>query len=238
MNNDSKDCRMSRKAIMEELSKIEVSDIMIPRSEVVLLNLKSSFEELVDIVINDGHSRFPVFSNKIDNIVGVLYVKDLLQYFKKKANELDLQSILRKPVFVPENKKTSDMLSEFREERIHIAIVVDEYGTMLGIVSLEDILEEIVGDISDEYDQVDDNAHFSEVAKDQFLVSPKMPLEEFNQVFKTRITSENYETVGGFILDRFGYVPKEGEEIQYGNHVFEIKSVQGSRIQQILMKKA
>jgi len=130
-----------------------------------------------------------------------------------------------------------DLLAEFREERVHIAIVVDEYGTMLGIVSLEDILEEIVGEISDEYDIDENNLNYILVSKDEYIFNPRITLEEFNKVFKSRINSENYETLSGFIMDRFGYVPKEGETLQFGNLHFLIKNVEGSKIKQILVKK-
>ncbi len=227
----------SRKVILQELSKIEIADIMIPRSEAVLINQNKSFSEIVDLVIQDGHSRYPVFSEKIDNIVGILYVKDLLQFFRSIEVDFNISRILRKPLFVSENKKANELLSEFREARSHIAIVVDEYGTMLGIVTLEDIIEEIVGDISDEYDEMGKKEDYILFDKDEYIVYPRMKLEEFNEVFKTRFNSEDYETVGGFVVGLFGYVPKAGESIEYGNYLFSIKLVEGSKIKEILFKK-
>ena len=237
MSISSKSSRMSRKVILEELSKMDASDIMVPRSSVVFINKNTPFTEIIDIVINDGHSRFPIFSDKIDNIIGILYVKDLLKFFKKIEVDFNITGLLRKPLFISENKKANELLSEFIDERVHIAIVVDEYGTMLGIISLEDILELIVGDISDEFDKNEDAKNYIQTDSDEYIVFPKMPLEEFNSLFKTRISSENYETIGGFILDRFGYVPKEGENLEYGTYQFQIKSVEGSRIRQVLIKK-
>lgn len=228
--------KISRRVILEELSKVTAADIMVPRSEVVLLNMETSFSSIIETVLSDGHSRFPVYSGKIDNIVGILYVKDLLQFFKSIEVEFNVSKILRKPLFVSENKKASELLSEFKDERIHLAIVVDEYGTMLGIVSLEDILEEIVGDISDEYDK-DAHQSFEVISQNESLLYPRMALSEFNTVFKTKIISDDYETIGGFILDRFGYVPKEGESFQFSGYTFEIIQVEGSRIKKVLLKK-
>ncbi len=209
---------------------------MIPKGNVVLLNLKSTFQEIIDTVIADGHSRFPVYSSKIDNITGILYVKDLLQFFKITEVNFDITRILRKPIFVSENKKASELLSLFREEHVHLATVVDEYGTMVGIISLEDILEEIVGDISDEYEK-EKRENYITAGKNEYIVYPQMNLEEFNDLFKTRISSRVYETIGGFILEKFGYVPKTGESISYGGCYFEIRKVEGSRLREILVKK-
>ncbi len=229
--------KIGSKVILEELSKINASDIMVPRSGVVFINKNSSFTDIIDIVINDGHSRFPVYSNKIDNIIGILYIKDLLKFFKTIEVDFDITRILRKPLFISENKKTSELLSEFIDERVHIAIVVNEYGTVLGIISLEDILEEIVGDISDEFDKEKNVQNFIQLNKDEYKIFPKMPLVDFNNMFKTRINSDDYETIGGFIIDRFGYVPKENETLKYGNLYFQITVVEGSRIKEIFLKK-
>jgi len=148
----------SKKVILDELSKVNVSDIMVPRSEVVLIDKNLSFEEIIKIVVEDGHSRFPVYEEQIDNILGILYVKDLLKYFNKP--KFKIEEILRKPIFVPENKLASELLKDFKEDRIHLAIVVNEYGTMVGIICLEDILEEIVGEIIDEYELAQRKIHY------------------------------------------------------------------------------
>lgn len=220
--------------ILEELSKISVADIMVPRSEVVLIDRSLSLEEILKIVVEDGHSRFPVYEEQIDNILGVLYVKDLLKFFKRK--DFDIREILREAIFVPENKTASDLLKEFKEKRIHFAIVVNEYGTMVGVVCLEDIIEEIVGEIEDEYDKKDEIS-YKKITKNEFLIYPKMSIEEFNKIFKTRIVSENFDTIGGFILESFGYLPKSGDSIEYGNYVFTVKSVDGSKIKEIVLKR-
>ncbi|MGC8770298.1 MAG: CBS domain-containing protein [Brevinematia bacterium] len=232
----AQECDFSRgkTVILEELSKISVADIMVPRSEVVLIDRSLSLEEILKIVVEDGHSRFPVYEEQIDNILGVLYVKDLLKFFKRK--DFDIREILREAIFVPENKTASDLLKEFKEKRIHFAIVVNEYGTMVGVVCLEDIIEEIVGEIEDEYDKKDEIS-YKKITKNEFLIYPKMSIEEFNKIFKTRIVSENFDTIGGFILESFGYLPKSGDSIEYGNYVFTVKSVDGSKIKEIVLKR-
>ncbi len=223
----------SKKVILEELSRIKVSDIMLPRSEVVLIEKSLKFEEILKIVIEDGHSRFPVYDEQIDNIVGILYAKDLLRYFER---EFQIEEILKKPLFVPENKIASELLKDFKDERMHLAIVVNEYGTMVGIVCLEDILEEIVGEIEDEYDTKEIEP-YKKIKDNEFIVYPKMKIEEFNSVFKTRLNSKNFDTLGGFVLEYFGYVPRIGDSFEYGNYIFNIKSVDGSKIKEILVRK-
>lgn len=232
----AQECDFSRGkiVILEELSKISVADIMVPRSEVVLIDKNLSLEEILKIVVEDGHSRFPVYEEQIDNILGVLYVKDLLKFFKRK--DFEIKNILREPIFVPENKTASDLLKEFKEKRIHFAIVVNEYGTMVGVVCLEDIIEEIVGEIEDEYDRKDEIS-YKKITKNEYIIYPKMSIEDFNKIFKTRIVSENFDTIGGFILESFGYLPKSGDSIEYGNYIFIVKSVDGSKIKEIILKR-
>ncbi len=228
----------TRKSVQKLLSSIQAEEIMRPRSQVTMLNADSPFSDMMKTIIKDGHSRFPVFQDRIDNIIGVLYVKDLLRLYPDKLSETNIQtqSFLRKPLFVSENKKASELLVEFKESHIHMSIVVDEYGTMLGIITLEDILEEIVGEINDEFDKVDSQTYTS-TKTGSHLIYPRMTIEEFNKVFKTRIKSEDFETVGGFILDQFGYIPKEKESTIYGNYRFTVGKVKGSRIYEILVEK-
>ncbi|MGC8764292.1 MAG: transporter associated domain-containing protein [Brevinematia bacterium] len=224
----------SKKIILDELSRIRAADIMIPRSDVVMIDRDLGLDEILKIVVEDGHSRFPVYYEQIDNILGVLYVKDLLKYFGRK--DFNIEEILKKAIFVPENKLASELLRDFKRERIHLAIVVNEYGTMVGIVSLEDIIEEIFGEIEDEYDS-DTFASYKKISKNEFIIFPKMKIDEFNSIFKTKLTSENFDTIGGFVLEYFGYVPKPGESFDYGGYNFRIESVDGSKIKEILLKK-
>jgi magnesium and cobalt transporter len=228
---------VSHGVILKELSKIQVSDIMIPRSEVVMLDARLTFPEIVDIVLGDGHSRFPVYQDKIDNIIGLLYVKDLLRFFKNIEVDFDIVATLRKPLFVSENKKASELLGVFRENRVHIALVVDEYGTMLGLVSLEDILEVFVGDINDEYDLDEDTKELVALSPNEFLINPKMTLEDFNKHFRLKIQSDRYDTISGFLMDRLGYVPRSGETVEYQSVVIMVQQVDGGRLKQLLVKK-
>lgn len=229
--------RICRSVIFDELSKVRAADLMVPRSEVVLINVNHSFSEIIEQVVNDGHSRFPVFSEKTDNITGILYVKDLLPFFKTIEVDFNISKILRKPLFVSENKMASELLQDFRNSRLHIAIVVDEYGTMMGIITLEDILEEIVGDISDEYDTDDAGKNFHEIAKNEYLIHPRMGIEEFNALMNVTVKAKDVDTIGGFLIGKFGYVPKKGETFRYRNLHFEVRHALGSRIKEIYVKK-
>lgn len=237
-DSDSKPGHLSTKAIREELSKIEADQIMIPRSEVTILNANLSFKEIIDIIIKDGHSRFPVFAERIDNVLGVLYVKDLLPFFRSNdcSAEFDIKGILRKPLIVPENKRAGELLSEFRINHVHIAIVVNEFGGFLGIITLEDILEEIVGEISDEFEK-EETSNYIVISKKETVIYPKMTIGEFNKLFRTRIKSDDFDTIGGFVLDQFGHVPHKEESITYRNLILTIKKVEGSKIQQIMVTR-
>ncbi len=228
------DAEINKRVIRDKLSKIEASDIFVPRSEVILLNIDSTFDEMLSAVIADGHSRYPVFSEKIDNIVGFLYVKDLLPLINNPdaRNDSVIRKLARKPLFISENKKLSDLFSEFINTHVHMAIVVDEYGSFIGLITLEDILEQIVGDISDEYDKAEE-AYYKAISDKETLIYPKMPIDEFNKLFRTRIQSEDYDTIGGFVIDRFGYVPKVDEKLKYKNLEFIISKAEGSRILEI-----
>ncbi|OHD57144.1 MAG: hypothetical protein A2Y33_09475 [Spirochaetes bacterium GWF1_51_8] len=234
---DSRSGKLSRGLIMSELSKISVEDIMIPRSSIVLINMASPFEEILETIIKDGHSRFPVYSEKIDNIVGILYAKSLLNVLNSESpHDFDISHILMKPLIVSENKKVNELLSEFKKTHIHMAIVVSEYGSMMGIITLEDIVEELIGEISDEFDK-EEASLYTVVSENETVVLPRMSIDEFNKLFKTRIHSEEYETIGGFVIDWFGYVPKTGENFEYGNYRFVIQSAEGSRIKKIQIQK-
>lgn len=230
----SSDSEISQRQIRDKLSRIEASDILIPRSEVVLINSESPFEEILDTVIYDGHSRFPVYSERIDNIIGFLYVKDLLPLIRTAAGTsgFSIREALRKPLFISENKNLGDLFSEFISTHVHMAIVADEYGSLIGLITLEDILEQIVGEISDEYDK-EEEANYKVISSKQVIVYPKMPLEEFNRVFHTRIQSDDYDTIGGFIMDTLGHVPKENETMKYKNLDLVIVKAAGSRILEI-----
>lgn len=235
---DRRQHREDKKAVMEILAQFDAEEIMIPRSRVVILNAASSFGEIIETVSRDGHSRFPVFEEKIDNIIGVLYVKDLLPLFLKEdaGKDFDIHPLLREPMFVSENKRADELLSEFRSRHIHIALVADEYGSFIGIITLEDILEEIVGEIEDEFDK-EESDHFKKISDHEAVILPRMQIHDFNRIWGTRLKSERFDTIGGFVIDKFGYVPSTGEETQHRNLTFVVEKSEGSRIKKIRVFK-
>ncbi len=217
-----------------EFSQTTVREIMVPRIDMVCVEKKSSIDALINIIKVNGYSRIPLYQDRIDNIIGIIHAKDLLPYIKPAKNGLesksiDLGSLARQVVFVPENKKIDELLREFKRDKIHMAIVVDEYGGTDGLITLEDILEEIVGEIQDEYDiegplikKIDDN---------NYLIDAKINIYELQEVLQIPILiHEGYDTLAGLIFDHTGYVPKEKERIKFDNFDFIIEKVERSRI--------
>ncbi|MDD3080082.1 MAG: gliding motility-associated protein GldE [Paludibacter sp.] len=235
LTSDSKD---EDKEILEGIIKfgnIHVIDIMTSRVDMVDVNIKTSYKQLLEIVIQSGYSRIPVYSANQDNIKGVLYGKDLLPHLNKPAN-FRWQSLIRPAYFVPETKKIDDLLNEFQENKVHLAIVVDEYGGTSGLVTLEDILEEIVGDISDEYDE--EEQLYTKIDNHTFIFEAKIQLNDFFKIEEieesdfTKVTEE-VETLAGLILELKGEIPAKNERIGYGKYVFEIMSVDNRRIKKV-----
>ena len=213
-----------------ELSNINVKEIIVPRVDVVGIDINSDISDIIKIVADKGHSRLPVFDGNIDNITGILHSKDLLKYFTKKSN-FNLSKIIRDPLFVPESKMINDLLIEFREKKTHLAIVVDEYGGMSGIVCLEDIIEKIVGEIQDEFDnEVDD---IEQLEENIYLVNARITLEELNQRLETDFHEEGVDTLGGIIFMIFGKIPSKNEKIHYKNYIFTVESIFGRKIKTI-----
>jgi len=212
----------------------EVRQVMSPRIDIFALDITDSYEEIMSEIIGKGFSRIPVYENNIDHIVGVLFVKDLIPHIGKK--EFDWKTLIREPFFVPENKKLDNLLKDFQGMKNHLAIVVDEYGGTSGIVSLEDVIEEIVGDISDEFD--DDHISYSQIDERTFLFEGKINLKDFYRIID-RDESEfeqkkgEAETLAGFLLEILGNFPKKGQKINFGNIRFTIESVDRKRIKQI-----
>ncbi|MGM0390841.1 MAG: gliding motility-associated protein GldE [Bacteroidota bacterium] len=213
----------------------DTKQVMKPRMDIFALNENQSFKEIVPEIIENGYSRIPVYKENIDNVIGILYVKDLLPYIDKK--EFDWVSLLRDPYFVPENKKLDDLLNEFKVKKNHLAIVVDEYGGTSGLISLEDIIEEIVGDINDEFD--DEDLIFSKLDESNFVFEGKTPLKDFYKIIKLEDPSafeENKgesETLAGFLLEISGGFPKKNEIITFLNYKFTIEVIDDKRIKQI-----
>ena len=208
---------------------------MVPRVDVVSIDIKSSFTAVLEIINTSGYSRIPVYSESFDQVRGILYIKDLLPY-TEKGEEFQWQNLLRPPFFVPETKKVKDLLEEFQKNKIHMAIVVDEYGGSSGIVTLEDVLEEIVGDIADEFDE--DETFYTRLGDKKFLFDGKTLLEQFcdtvgcdKDIFH-EVRGEA-DTLAGLILEIKGDIPTLHENIEYGQFRFTIESVTNRRIRQI-----
>jgi gliding motility-associated protein GldE len=213
----------------------QASDIMTPRVDMVDVNVKLNFKNLLVVIAESGYSRIPVYSGNRDNNRGILYSKDLLPHLDKPAN-FRWQSLIRQAYYIPETKKIDDLLNEFQENKVHVALVVDEYGGTSGLITLEDILEEIVGDISDEYDEEQNLC--TRIDKHRFVFEAKISLNDFYKITKikkedfVKITDE-VDTLAGLILELIGEIPQEGQRVNYGRYEFEVVSVDNRRIKEV-----
>jgi gliding motility-associated protein GldE len=218
-----------------EFGNTEVSEIMRPRVDVLAIDISTSFSEVLNNIVDAGYSRIPVFDKSFDDIKGILYIKDLLPHIQKKDN-FHWQSLIRPPYFIPEKKKINDLLEELQKKKIHMAIVVDEYGGTSGIVTMEDIIEEIVGDISDEFDE--DEINFSKINKDNFLFDGKILLNDFYKVVNVDNSvfddiKGDADTLAGLILEIKGEFPKLYDKIIYKQFTFTIEEIDKRRIVKI-----
>jgi putative hemolysin len=219
-----------------EFDNTRVSDIMTPRPDMIALDVASSFEEVVEIIIEEKYSRIPVYKENIDNIIGILYTKDIIDYMalKKDSIKFNLRDMMREAFFVTEYKKIDILLKEMQKRNVHISIVIDEYGTTAGLVTIEDLVEEIVGNIFDEYDIREDEISIK--GTDEFEIDGRLNMSELNELLHSNY-SENYDTVSGLILDNLGRFPKEGESIRIDEYVFDVKEIENRRIKKIFIKK-
>lgn len=218
---------------------IDVTEIMRSRIDVTAIDLKMQFDDLYKLILESGFSRIPVYTESIDKVEGMLYIKDLLPHLDK-PDDFNWQDLIRPAFFVPENKKINDLLKEFQTKKIHFAIVVDEYGGTSGIVTLEDVLEEIVGEISDEFDSKEDDVHFQKIDDYTYMFEAKTSLNDFCKIID--IDDEIFDDVkgdsdslGGLILELIGKIPEKAEEILFNNFVFKIEAVDNRRIKEILV---
>jgi len=216
-----------------EMSDTMAREIMVPRIDMICIEQDTSLTSVLKVVKDCSHSRIPVYSETVDNIVGILYVKDLLPLIKKRSNtDFNLTNLTHPPYYVPEQKKINELLREFQTEKIHMAVVVDEYGGTSGLVTLEDIIEEIVGEIQDEYDE--EPALFEKVNENNFIVNGSMPLEEINEELGLDLpTEEGVETLAGFLLGQLGSLPKAKEKISWNGYEFIVEKIFRRRIQQV-----
>ena len=214
-----------------EVSEIQVRDIMVPRSQMVVINRDEPVEKILPVVIESGHSRFPVVGEDRDEVQGILLAKDLLRFFvEDQPDDFDIKECLRPAVFIPESKRLNVLLKEFRVTHNHMAIVVDEYGGVSGLLTIEDVLEQIVGDIGDEYD-VDESEGIRKEADRSWTVPALTRIEDFNQAFGTRFSDEEYDTIGGLILQELGRMPRRGEAVQIGGLELKVTRADRRRIE-------
>ena len=220
-----------------KVSTSQVRDIMIPRPQIVFVSSDEDSEEFLPRVIKSRHSRFPVINNETEEVEGLLLAKDLLPLLSRENNEnLNLQSLLRPASLVPEGKKLNILLDEFRAKRNHMAIVIDEYGDITGLVTIEDVLEEIVGEIEDEHDDLQDTM-IKQVSNNEHLVSALIPIKEFNEEFDSSLEDSEFDTLGGIVMHHFSRFPKINDAISIGDLRFVIASTSKKRIKQIKVLK-
>lgn len=215
-----------------EISELRVRDIMIPRPQIVFIDAEQSLDECLDVIIESAHSRFPVIRDGKDAIEGILLAKDLLKFLRSDSDAFDMAEILRPVVIVPESKRVDRMLKEFRSERFHMAIVVDEFGAVSGLVTIEDILEQIVGDIEDEFDE-EEIEPIRQLSRHTYAVLALTDIEKFNEQFASSFDDEEVDTVGGLIMQAFGHLPKRSEEIELGGMMFKVTSADSRRLIQL-----
>jgi len=222
-----------------EFSSVTAQEIMTARVDILSLNTGMKFEEVISVIQSSGFSRFPLVKANIDEIIGIIYAKDLLRFVKgtKQKNEFSLATLYRKVLFVPKTKKINELFYEFQREKMHIAIVVDEYGGTAGLVTMEDIIEEIIGEIRDEYDKEENPV--TKIDDNHFYVLGKLPIVELNELLGTNIDTEEpgFETVAGLILNEAGNIPKEGYSFISDNHKFTVKEILKRRIKKVLIEK-
>ncbi|GAB6282058.1 MAG: hemolysin family protein [Ignavibacterium sp.] len=215
-------------------------EIMTPRVDVKAISIEDSFDDLLSLIKKFGYSRIPLYKNNLDEIIGIIYVKDVLPYLHnpEKRKDFSFEKIARKTFYVPETKLISDLMDEFLKRKIHIAIVVDEYGGTAGVITLEDIIEEIIGEIKDEHNQ-EEEIPILKLNENSYLINGSVPIDEINELLNLKFDYENadFETIGGFVLNYIGSIPEENFSFQFENYNFTIKEVKNNRIQKILIEK-
>jgi putative hemolysin len=224
---------------MVSFASLSVSEVMTPRVDIKAVSIDDNYEKIVSVITGSGHSRIPVYKDNIDEIIGVVFAKDLLVFIKSPelVKNFSIKSLIKKPLFIPETKLINELLKEFQEKKIHLAIVVDEYGGTSGLISLEDIIEEVVGDIWDEFDKEEN--HLIKIDENRFVALGKTKLDEINETLGVNILSEDddYDTLGGFILDKAGSIPKDNYTFIESGIKFVVNEVQNKRIKKVILEK-
>lgn len=237
MSSENGTIEEEEKELIESIIEFQdkpVYEVMIPRVDVTILPVDSKIEEIIETINKTGHSRIPIYENNIDNIIGVLHAKDLLKVtFNNK--DINIKDLLHQTIFVPDTKKTSELFKEMQKKKIHMAIVVDEFGGFEGIVTMEDLLEEIVGEIQDEYDL--EEVPFKKLNEKEFIFDAKISIEDVEEILGVELPHEDYETLGGLFLDLLGHIPTKGESCDYKSLKFIAIEVKGNRIIKIKVEK-
>jgi len=224
-----------------EVSETQVRDVMIPRSQMVVIDIEQGFDDILRVIVESGHSRFPVTGEDRDEVLGILLAKDLLRYFGSRAeNDVPIRKLLRPAAVIPESKRLNALLKEFRASHNHMAIVVDEYGSVAGLLTIEDVLEEIVGEIDDEHDP--EEAEFirpdgERDGKPFFAVRALTRIEDFNEYFECELSDEEYDTVGGLVMHELGRLPRRGESIEFGGFEFSVTKADKRRIDALRVQR-
>lgn len=214
-----------------QVSEMQVRDIMIPRSQMDVIDITDSPEKFIPHVISTAHSRFPVIEDDKNDVIGILLAKDLLRYYA--GEDFEVRDMLRPAIFIPESKRLNILLKEFRSNRNHIAIVVDEYGGVAGMVTIEDVLEQIVGDIEDEYDYDEDEDNILQDSNGHYRVKALTEINDFNEIIGTTLSDEEFSTIGGLVVNNFGHLPKRGEQISFENLNFTVVRADSRRLHSI-----
>lgn len=217
-----------------QVNDMQVREIMIPRSQVATIDITDSPDDIIPKVIEAGHSRFPVIGESKDDVVGILLAKDLLPLVTSSETRFNLKDVLRKPIFVPESKRLNVLLKEFRENKNHMAIVIDEYGGLGGVITIEDVLEQIVGEIEDEFD-VDEEDYIKAYDRESYTVKALTPIEEFNAFFHSNLPDNEFDTIGGLVLDQFRHIPARDETVGIGPYLFKVLNADSRQIRLLLV---
>jgi magnesium and cobalt transporter len=224
-----------------EVSETQVRDVMVPRSQMVVIDIDDEFDEILKVIIDSGHSRFPVIGEDRDEVLGILLAKDLLKYFgTADPQELPLRKLLRTAAVIPESKRLNALLKEFRDSHNHMAIVVDEYGGVAGLLTIEDVLEEIVGDIDDEHDQEEDafiRPDGERNGRPSYSVRALTRIEDFNEYFECELDDSEYDTVGGLVLHQLGRLPRRNELITFGGFEFAVTKADRRRVEALQVQR-
>ena len=210
-------------------AKMKVRDIMLPKKQMICIEVNAELADIIQIITQSGHSRFPVIADNKDDIIGILHAKDLLRYQTPLAVSFNLEDIVRQAPVIPESKRLDLLLAEFRSNRNHLAIVVDEYGSVSGFVTLEDIIEQIIGDIEDEFD-IDEETYIKAHDDHHYIIKAHTPVEEFNEQLQASFSTDSFSTIGGIVMDNFGYLPKRGEAITIKDFDFKIINADARRL--------